>query len=329
MKAVNIDDFSQQLECTYKNERYSVRNNGAVLRHQPLGKNPRPTDNRWTFGKSNLKTGYMEIASVRVHRIVATGFHGNPPTAEHVVDHIDINRRNNRPENLRWLTRLENALLNPVTARKIELICGSIEAFLENPSLLHNANLERNYEWMRTVSPEEAKASLQRMLTWADSANAPKGGKLGEWIFRKNNGEFQPKETPQEELVMSLTAGAAQRNWRIPSEFPFCPQTQETDPLNPYAQKLVNGAEFSKNHFSETMVVKTAFADDHKFLWVLSEQKKAGVIKPWSLAQITYEDELYMHTSLGTFFDIIGAEKQMCLAQGLDWIGEDSIDDYC
>ena len=43
----------------------------------------------------------MEIASERVHRIVATVFHGDSPTSEHVVDHIDTNKRNNRPENLR------------------------------------------------------------------------------------------------------------------------------------------------------------------------------------------------------------------------------------
>lgn len=71
----------------------------------------------------------MEIASVRVHIIVATAFHGPKPTKEHVVDHIDTNRRNNRPDNLRWVTRLENALDNPITRKRIIMRCGSIEAF--------------------------------------------------------------------------------------------------------------------------------------------------------------------------------------------------------
>ena len=100
-------------ECHYKNEQYSVRDNGAVLRYQLDGKRQRPTDNNWTFGKLNIKTGYLEIASVRIHRIVATAFHGEAPTKEHVVDHIDTNKQNNQPDNLRWLTRLENILLNP------------------------------------------------------------------------------------------------------------------------------------------------------------------------------------------------------------------------
>ena len=127
---VSLDEFDKESECTYKNERYSVRDNGAVFRYPQDGKRPRPTDNNWTFGKLNSKTGYLEIASVRIHRIVATAFQGEPPTKEHVVDHIDTNKQNNRPENLRWLTRLENILLNPITARRIELVCGSVEAFL-------------------------------------------------------------------------------------------------------------------------------------------------------------------------------------------------------
>jgi len=87
----------REVNCTYKEERYSVRENGEVLRHTRDGKRSRPTDNKWTFGKPNEQASYMEIASVRVHRIVATAFHGEPPTKEHVVDHIDTNRRNNRP----------------------------------------------------------------------------------------------------------------------------------------------------------------------------------------------------------------------------------------
>jgi len=69
-------DFCEERECIYKAERYSVRDYGAVMRH-PLDINrPRPTDNKWTFGNPNSKTGYMEIATVRVHRIIATAFHG-------------------------------------------------------------------------------------------------------------------------------------------------------------------------------------------------------------------------------------------------------------
>lgn len=125
----------------------------------------------------------MEIASVRIHAIVATAFLGLKPTKEHVVDHIDTNRRNNRVENLRWVTRLENILDNPITRKRIILRCGSIEAFLANPSLLRENELPPDLRWMRTVTNAEAQVSKKRLLEWAESDKEPSGGSLGAWVF--------------------------------------------------------------------------------------------------------------------------------------------------
>ena len=180
-----INDFESEIECTYKGEIYSVRDNGAILRHPRIGSKPRPTDNIWTFGKYNAKTGYAEIAGERVHRIVATAFHGAAPSPQYVVDHIDTNRRNNRTENLRWITKLENILLNPITAKKIIFLCGSIEEFLRDPSILKQNGIDRDFEWMRAVSKEEAAISLERMLSWAKSDKPSSGGSLGEWVYRR------------------------------------------------------------------------------------------------------------------------------------------------
>ncbi len=361
MTVIDLHDFCREVDCTYDGELYSARDNGAVLRHPREGRRPRPTDDQWTFGKPNDKNGYMEIASVRVHRIVATAFHGNPPTQEHVVDHIDTNRRNNRPENLRWLTRLENALKNPITVKRIEFICGSIEAFLADPSKLHQSDLDPSFQWMRAVSKQEAQSCLERMHLWAKSDKPSSGGSLGEWVFkpiaaenqfmqrtleshdltierppravqpkREMSPEFSfPRVMPESELVMAKTPGAAQRKWRVPSEFPCCPQQSGEEPIVTYAERLETGAIFSQNHLSKSAVLEIAVADDNKSLWVMCEQRMENPIKPWSLAQITYENGLYIHTSHGTFFSKEGAEKQFCLAQGLEWTGGDSIDDYC
>ena len=101
-----------------------------------------------------------------------------------VVDHIDTNRCNNRPENLRWVTRLENALNNPYTRKRIINICGSIENFLNNPSLLREESKNPNFKWMRTVSKAEAQNCFKRLNEWLkEDEKLVNGNGLGEWIF--------------------------------------------------------------------------------------------------------------------------------------------------
>jgi hypothetical protein len=181
-------EYNKEIKCTYKEELYSVRDNGAVLRHPRVNGRLRSNDNQWKFGNLNCRTGYLEIASVRVHRIIAIAFHGEPPTKEHVVDHIDTNKQNNRPENLRWVTRLENVLLNPATVKRIESICKcSIEEFITNPKKYRDllSNAPTDIRWMRTVSREEAQESLKNLTNWAKSDKPLLGKSLGEWIFHR------------------------------------------------------------------------------------------------------------------------------------------------
>lgn len=186
---MNIDDYREVRDCIYKDEHYSARDNGAVMRHQRDGMRKRKLDGVWSFGTSNYATGYMDFCGERVHRIVATSFHGPAPSDQYVVDHIDTNRQNNRPENLRWLTKLENTLNNEITRKKVELICGSIEAFLKNPSLLYGYESEdSNFRWMRNVTPEEARNCLENWSHWAKTA-APNpnykktNNHVGDWIY--------------------------------------------------------------------------------------------------------------------------------------------------
>lgn len=323
---VNVNHFEKESECFYKNEYYSVRDNGAVLRHSPTDKRTRPTDNKWTFGKLNIKTGYLEIASVRVHRIVATAFHGESPTKEHVVDHIDTNKQNNRPENLRWVTRLENILLNPITAKRIEIICGSVEAFLANPSEFRDKFQNPDYKWMTTVSAEEAQACKERLLAWAESDKPLQGGSLGEWIFSREIIENPSVTRPN--YIMSKTPNAAQRivfNFEDkPNEYPSTPQMFEGEPLTAYNERLTKGTTFFRNHNGEYVVVKSGFSKDRNALYVmtradyvwqeqedgeyapipiveLSEENSSDDL-PHSLAEVTYEDGLFVHGKVETGF---------------------------
>ena len=320
---VSVDDYNEVKDCIYKDEHYSVRDNGAVMRHPREGKRIRKDDNVWTFGKPNEKKGYMEIAGQSVHRIVAFAFHGNPPTNMHVVDHIDTNRRNNRPENLRWLTRLENALNNPITRARIENLCGSIEVFLADPSVLKgHEKVDPNFEWMRTVTPEEAHASLERLKNWAKDHPKPQGGSLGEWVFqdRKVNLDYGIKyhtpsftnikedkttfhrETQLEErepmMTQSLTPNAVQLDWKNPVAFPCCPQNYSDNPLEAYMANLKEGAIFCTNNYGDSSVLRFGMPQPD-CLWVMCSIHIS--FKTHAFTKITFKDGVFYHENMGVF----------------------------
>ncbi|HOD79230.1 MAG: hypothetical protein BWY08_00014 [Bacteroidetes bacterium ADurb.Bin174] len=324
---VELNHFEKVCECIYKVERYSVRDNGAVLRFPLDIRRPRPTDNKWTFGKLNSKTGYLEIASVRIHRIVATAFHGEPPTKEHVVDHIDTNKQNNSPDNLRWVTRLENILLNPITARRIELVCGSVEAFLANPSKFRDKFQEPNYKWMCTVNIQEAQTSKERLLAWAESEKPLQGGTLGEWIYNRSLPKGQVEKVP--DFTNSLTQNAKQKNWKTPTEFPCCPQESGSNPIISYFANLKRENIFSQNEYSKSIIENFAISKDENVLWIMCKNFDDSAIKPYSLAEVTYQNGIFIHNSLGSFFQKDSAEKQFTIAQGLEWTGGLTFDDLC
>ncbi len=86
---VSIDDYNEVKDCIYKDEHYSARDNGAIMRHQREGMRKRKLDGVWSFGTSNADTSYLDFCGERVHRIVATAFHGQA-TSEH---HFETFRR--------------------------------------------------------------------------------------------------------------------------------------------------------------------------------------------------------------------------------------------
>ncbi len=350
-----IDVYEQVKECDYKGEHYSVRDNGAIMRH-PKNGHVRPKDNKWTFGKKDNNTGYMFFASnIRVHQIVATAFHGTPDDGQMVVDHKNTNRCDNRPENLQWITRLENVLNNPYTIK----YCGSVENFLNNPSTLRVSAKDSDFRWMRTVSKEEAAKCQKHLDRWLkednDSSHHKKG--IGEWIFnnepkddsfgeeswdkdwvsrnyesgymRKGELDFEFYEK-EYGLKQSLTSNALQLNWKTPSSFPLCPKIISEQPLNDYLSNLSTGEVFSSNQYgSESVVVKYGISKDGQTLAVICTNETVKGVPGYVLASVRFENNKFIHMNEGSFFHEDGAEKYFTIALGEEWTGGEVFDDYC
>ena len=314
------DIFEIQKTCEYKGEVYHVRDNGYVFRLRKSNKRERPLDEVWTIGKVNKQRGYLYYSSEVVHRIIATAFHKQPTKNHNIVDHIDTNRQNNRPDNLRWVTKLENILLNPISCAKVIYKYGSIDEFLKDPSKPKNEQLEQNFTWMRAVTKEEAENCRKNLENWAKNGKIPKGGQLGEWIFNKLNTE---ENTPKRNYLLSTTLNAAQQKDFLndkPNEFPCTPQTIESNPLKMYYENLKEREVFFRNHNGEYVVVKSRFSKDGQSIFVLTranyiyEEDKDGEYRPvaipnlqkkisvkdlsHSLTEVTFEHNLFVHKAV-------------------------------
>ena len=344
---IDINNFKVEVSCEYKGEIYSVRDNGAIMRHPKKGCRIRPLDNKWTFGTKNENNGYMFFASnIRVHQVVASAFWGHKKSEGMVVDHKDTNRCNNRAENLHWVTKLENVLNNPITRRRIINICGSIAAFLDNPALLRESTADHNFTWMRTVSEEEAAKCKSNLERWsnedADFVSTSQGKGIGEWIYKdfpsvnirhdwSHLSTQMPSAYEEEEeralplLVESLTSNAMQEDWRTPTEFPLCP----TDilSLETYYSSLEKGKVFSSNTYGTNSIMEFAISDDRKRFCVATHNPEG--FKQWYITYVYILNDKYIHKNGGSFFEENGALKTITLFQGKEWTGGDCIDDYC
>jgi hypothetical protein len=323
VESESLDRYDRQIEIEINSDRYLVRDNGAVYRMHRPGLRRSSLDEVWTFGTIDEGSGYLRIGRHLIHRIVAFAYLGPPPSNGHVVDHIVMNRGNNRPGNLRWLTRLTNVIRHADIRRRISRAYGSLDNFFANPSSMLD-DTDQSISWLKSVSREDAEKSREQLLIWGESDGGPKGRILGNRLYGTPEQPPLPIErTPDKP---SQTPMAMQRRWKTPTEFPSCPEELGPDPLSAYSRSLRPGALFARDRYKESLVVTAALGE--ALLAVLVESREEDAVKPWAVAKVTLEEGKFVHESCGTFFELDGAYKEYCRLTGIPFDGE-SIDDYC
>lgn len=324
MMAQNIDDFVQEKSCAYKGETYSVRDNGAVMRHEKEGGRKRNIDGNWTFGNLDDK-GFLRIGGEKINRIVATAFFGVPPNEQYVVFHKNYNSQDNRAKNLCWVTKFEFKILQPNIQSQLRMLTGKkIEAILSDIVILQTIDAP-NLNWMKSVTQTEADKCLQKYIDLKFST--PQEREELDWNLPVSR---EKVKTLNPDFHESLTPKAVVRGNMIPSYFPCCPQEESENPLLAYYEKLQSGNVYYMNSRYKTLILEAAFYEEKQQVIVKCESGDGErAIKPWSVGSITFENGLYVHSLYKTCFRKDSADKYFTILQGKEWTSGNVFDDFC
>lgn len=131
-------------------------------------------------------------------------------------------------------------------------------------------------------------------------------------------------------LKPSLTSGALQLNWKTPAFFPLCPHDSTGDPIQEYASRLSVGDVFSTNEYkSDSTIIRFAISKCGTRLVVLCKNSTVKGTSGYVLASVTFDEGLYIHHNIGSFYEEIGGVKYFTIEIGEEWTGGEVFDDYC
>lgn len=113
-----------------------VSNLGRIMKK---GKIAILNEDKYGYQKINITDKNHKGRRISVHRLVAQAFIPNPENKEE-IDHINTIRNDNRVENLRWVTPLENLFGNKITLNRIKkkgnkFITGTIKRLLDDSKI--------------------------------------------------------------------------------------------------------------------------------------------------------------------------------------------------
>lgn len=101
-----------------------------------------------------------------------------------------------------------------------------------------------------------------------------------------------------------------------------------SNPLEDYLKNLQIGKIFSKNQYGQSKIIKFGLSKNRNSIVVQCFDVKNN-IKSWYIVKITFENNLFIHTTYTSCFTNEGAEKYYIIALGEEWTGGDVFDDFC
>ncbi|MHA3320896.1 hypothetical protein ACX1FC_06565 [Legionella pneumophila] len=105
---------------------------------------------------------------------------------------------------------------------------------------------------------------------------------------------------------MSFTKNCIQTMWNAKYYFPCCPQEIEKNSLEAYFKRLKIGMLFAFNDDSPNLIIVEVVKKDSSLL-VMCERE--GILceregfHPWVIIEITFENTLFVHSNLGSYFE--------------------------
>lgn len=142
---------------------YMVSNMGRVKNLRGKGKILKIKKEKNGYIRINLyKKGVNKHFSV--HRLVAQAFIPNPENKPQ-IDHINTNRTDNRVENLRWVTRIEN-MNNPISILQFDLNNNFIKKWYSIADIERELNF--NHSFISICCSNKRKTAYGYIWQYAD-----------------------------------------------------------------------------------------------------------------------------------------------------------------
>jgi hypothetical protein len=128
---------------------------------------------------------------------------------------------------------------------------------------------------------------------------------------------------PDETEYPSLTPSVVQIRWKVPTQFPSCPEHATERWMEEYSGSLKFGGIFAQNTYSTSLVVEVGLS---KTGLVVLTRFDGEAIKDWAVASVLVHGDRFYHCSESTFYSLQGALQRFCDLTGQSY--EESFDDY-